>query len=100
MIPILEYGATCWDAFREEQINALEESLEKAAKRAKFTSVSNLEILAQGTKIGRIRTLYKAYTGEPARKAIGDSLQSTYYLLNSKAFDLFPHVRLLPKIET
>jgi hypothetical protein len=31
--PILEYGAACWDPYREGQINALDRVQQKAAKR-------------------------------------------------------------------
>ena len=32
--PILEYGAACWDPYREEQISALDRVQKKAAKFA------------------------------------------------------------------
>ena len=75
MIPILVYGATCWDPFREEQIIALDELQQKAAKFAYLTNVSNWEVLAQCTKKARICAQYKVYSGKQARKVIGDRLQ-------------------------
>jgi hypothetical protein len=78
--PILEYGAACWDLFREGQINALVRVHMKAAKFENFTNESNWKKLAQPKKIACICVLYKAQSGEPAWKAIGDRLQRPYYL--------------------
>ena len=41
---------------------------------------SDWESLAQHRKIARMCGLYKAYTGERARKVIGDRLQAPSYL--------------------
>jgi hypothetical protein len=73
--PILEYGAACWDPYREGQISALERVQRKACKFAYHRTDSNWETLAQRRKIARIVALFKAYTGERAWKAIGDRLQ-------------------------
>jgi hypothetical protein len=78
--PILEYGAACWDPYREGQINALDRVQQKAAKFANHTSDSNWETLAQRRKTARICALFKAYTGERAWKAIGDRLQRPHYV--------------------
>ncbi|KDR24007.1 hypothetical protein L798_07949 [Zootermopsis nevadensis] len=78
--PILEYGAACWDPYREGQINELEQVQKKACKFAYHRSYSNWETLAQRRKIACICALFKAYTGEWAWKAIGDRLQRPYYL--------------------
>ena len=43
--PILEYGAACWDPYREGQIIALDRVQKKAAKFAHHTNSSNWEIL-------------------------------------------------------
>jgi hypothetical protein len=52
----------------------------KAAKFANLTNNSNWETLAQRTKIAaRICAIYKAYSGEPAWKAIGDRPERSYY---------------------
>jgi hypothetical protein len=67
--PILEYGAACWNPYRECQINALYCVQNKAAKFAHLRR-----------KIARMCALYKAYTGERARKAIRDRLQAPSYL--------------------
>jgi len=39
--PILQYGAACWDPYREGQISALDWVQKKAAKFAHHTSSSN-----------------------------------------------------------
>jgi hypothetical protein len=64
--PILEYGASCWDPYRESQINALDGVQNKVAKSANHTNDSGWKTLAQGRKRARICVLFKAYTGERA----------------------------------
>jgi hypothetical protein len=71
--PILEYGAACWDTYRECQISALARVQNKAAKFEHQSGDSNWGSLTQRRKITRMCALYKAYTGERAWKAIGDS---------------------------
>ena len=78
--PILEYGAACWDPYRECQISALDRVQNKAAKFAHHSGGSDWESLAQRRKIARMRALYKAYTGDRAWMAIGDRLQAPSYL--------------------
>ena len=39
--PILEYGAACWDLYREGQINTLDRVQKKAAKFAHHTNSPN-----------------------------------------------------------
>jgi len=78
--PILEYGAACWDSYREGQIIALDRVQKKAAKFAYHTKSSNWETLASRRKLSRIYGLFKAYSGEQAWKAIGDRLQRPHYL--------------------
>ena len=78
--PILEYGAVCWDPYRECQISALDRVQNKAAKFAHHWGGSDWESLAQHRKIARKCAFYKAYTGEKAWKAIGDRLQAPSYL--------------------
>jgi len=78
--PILEYGAACWDPYRECQISALDRVQNKAAKFAHLSGGSDWESLAQRRKIVRTCALYKAYTGDRAWKAIGDRLQAPSYL--------------------
>jgi len=77
---ILEYGATCWDPYREGQITALDRVQKKAAKFAHHTNSSNWETLASRRKLSRICALFKAYSGERAWKAIADRLQRPHYL--------------------
>ena len=40
---ILEYGAACWNPYREGQISALNRVQKKVAKFAHYTSSSNWE---------------------------------------------------------
>ena len=51
---ILEYGAVCWDPFREGQINALQWVQKKAHKFANLTNDSNWERLAERRKLAHI----------------------------------------------
>jgi hypothetical protein len=78
--PIFEYGVACWDPCREGQICALDRVQKKAAKYAYYMSESNWETLLQRRKIARVCALFKAYSGERARKFIGDRLQRPNYL--------------------
>jgi len=78
--PILEYGAACWDPYKKGQISALDTVQKKAAKFAHYTNISNWETLASRRKLSRTCALFKAYSGERARKAIGDRLQRPHYL--------------------
>jgi hypothetical protein len=78
--PIFEYGAACWDPYREGQIYASDRVQKKAAKFAYHMSESNWKTLSQRRKIARICTLFKEYSGERAWKFIGDRLQRPNYL--------------------
>ena len=78
--PILEYGAACWDPYREGKIIALDRVQKKAANYAYNTNSSNRETLASRRKLSRICALFKAYSRERARKATGDRLQRPHYL--------------------
>jgi hypothetical protein len=78
--PILEYGAACWDPYREGQITALDRVQKKEAEFAHHTNSWNWETLASRRKLSRICTLFKPYSGERAWKAIGDRLQRPHYL--------------------
>jgi len=78
--PILEYGAVCWDPFREGHISALDRVQKKAAKFAHHTNNPKWETLASRRKLSRICGLFKAYSGESAWKAIGDRLERPHYL--------------------
>ena len=59
MRPILEYGAACWDPYREGQINALDCVPRKAGRFANHTNVSVWETLTQRKKIARVCALLK-----------------------------------------
>jgi len=78
--PILEYGAACWDPYREGQISALDSVQKKAAKFAHHKNSPNWETLASRRKLSHICTLFKAYSGERAWKPIGDRLEWPHYL--------------------
>jgi len=78
--PILEYGAACWDPYREGQVIALDRVQKEAAKFAHYTNNPNWETLASRRKLSRICALFKAYSGEPTWKPIGDRLQRPHYL--------------------
>jgi hypothetical protein len=75
--PILEYGAACWDPYREGQIRALDRVQKKAANFAHHMDKPNWEILASRRKLSRICALFKAYCGERTWKAIGDITPAT-----------------------
>ena len=78
--PILEYGAACWDPYRERQIIVLDRVQKKVAKFAHHTNSSNWETLASRRKLSRICAVFKVYSGERAWKAIGNKLQRPHYL--------------------
>jgi hypothetical protein len=78
--PILEYGASYWDPYREGQITASNRVQKKAAKFAYHTNSSNWETLASRRKLSRICALFKSYSGERAWKAIGERLKQPRYL--------------------
>jgi len=78
--PILEYGAACWDPYMECQMSASDHVQNKAAKFVDHLGDSEWESLVQRRKIACMCALYKAYTGERARKAKGDRLQAPSYL--------------------
>jgi hypothetical protein len=78
--PILEYGAPCWDPYREGQIYALGRVQKKAAKFAYRTRESNWKTLSQRRKLSRVCALFKAYSGERAWKFLGERLQRPKYL--------------------
>ena len=78
--PILEYGAACWDPYRERQINALDRVQKKAAKFAHHKNSPNWETLASRKKLSRICGLFKAYSGKRVWKPISDRLKRPHYL--------------------
>jgi hypothetical protein len=78
--PILEYGAVCWDPYGEGQVSYLNRVQKRAVKFGNNTNETGWETLSQRRMIARICALFKAYTGGPAWKAIGDRLLKTCYL--------------------
>jgi len=78
--PILEYGAACWDPYREGQITALDRVQQKGVKFAHQTNISNWETLASRRKLSRICALFKAHPGERAWRSVGDRLQRPHHL--------------------
>jgi len=77
--PVLEYGSACWDPCRG-QINALDRVQKRAAQFTNHTMDSDWETLAQCRTIARLRTLFKAYSGQRAWKATRDRLRRACYL--------------------
>jgi hypothetical protein len=77
---IPEYGASCWDPYREGQINALDRVQKKAAKFFHHKISPNWESLVSRRKVSRLCALYKAYCGKREWKDIGDSLKRPHYL--------------------
>jgi len=78
--PNLEYGAACWDPYREGKINALDRVQKKVAKFVHHKISPNWESLASRRKVSRLCALYKAYCGERAWKDKGDSFKRPHYL--------------------
>ena len=78
--PILEYGATCWDPYREGQISALDRVQKKAVKFTHHKNSPSWETLASRRKLSRICAPFKAYSGERAWKPIGDRLEQPHYV--------------------
>jgi hypothetical protein len=78
--PILEYGAVCWDPYKEDQLSALNRVQKRAAKFGNNTNETGWETLPQRRMIARICALFKGYTGGPAWKALGDRLLKPCYL--------------------
>jgi hypothetical protein len=72
--PTLEYGAVCWDPYRESKVSALHRVQKKAAKFSNNINESVWETLAQRKLIVRICAKFKSYTRGQAWKAIGNRL--------------------------
>ena len=77
--PILGYGASRWDPYRDGQINASDRVQKKAAKYANHTNDLAWETLSQARKIAHICALLEAYTGEREWNSIGNGLKGTCY---------------------
>ena len=73
--PILEYGAACWDPYREGQTRELDKVQKKATKFAHHSSSLKWETVASRRKLSRLCFLYKAFSGERAWKATGNRLE-------------------------
>ena len=78
--PVLKYGATCWDPYREGQINVLDRVHMKAAQFNNHTKGSVWETLAQHRTTACLCALFKAYSGDWAWKAIRNRLGRPSYL--------------------
>jgi hypothetical protein len=78
--PILEYGAVCWDPYRQGQISALNRVQARAAKFANNTHQTGWEALEDRRFVSRLCALLKAYTGIRAWEAIGDRILRPCYL--------------------
>jgi hypothetical protein len=64
--PILEYGALCWDPYREGQIGALNRVQGRAAEFANNADQTGWESLEERRKVSRLCALFKAYKGRRA----------------------------------
>ena len=78
--PILEYGAACWDPYREGQKRELDRVQRKAVKFAYHTNTPKWEPLESRRKLARLGALYKAFRGERAWKGIENRLKRPHYL--------------------
>jgi hypothetical protein len=78
--PVLEYGAACWDPCTEGQINALDQVQIKAAQFINHAKDFDWKTLAQFRMIAHSCTLFKAYSGKQASKAVSERLRRIYYL--------------------
>ena len=67
--PILESGVGCWDPYREGQVSALNRVQKRATKFANINE-SGWETLAERGLIARMCTLFQAYKGGRAWKAM------------------------------
>jgi hypothetical protein len=66
MVPVLEYGNTCWNPYREGQINASDRVQNKAAIFVHNRSGSSWKTLAERGKIVGIYLLFIDYMKERA----------------------------------
>jgi len=78
--PILEYGAACWDPYREGQISPLDRVQKKAAKFAHHKNSPNWGTLASLRKLSRICALFRPYSGECAWEPIVGRLERPHHL--------------------
>jgi hypothetical protein len=73
-------GLSAGTRYRKGKINALDRAQNKVAKFANDTKYLGWETLAKRKKVASICALFKAYTGERARKSIGNRLKGPCYL--------------------
>ena len=71
---ILVYGAAYSDPCTKGQINALDQVQMKAAQFTNHAKDFDWETLSQRRMIAHLCTLFKAYSGKQAWKAISDRL--------------------------
>ena len=62
--PKLEYGAVCWDPYREGQVSALNRVQKRAAKFANNIKESGWETLAQRRLVARLCALSRHTPGD------------------------------------
>ena len=77
--PIDEYGAVCWDRYREGQVSALNGVEKRDAKFANNINESGWESLALRRLIARICAHFKTCTEGRTWKAIGDRFLNPCY---------------------
>ena len=71
--PILEYGAACWDPYRESQICELDRV------HRKLLSLLTSQIIRNREQWPRVGRLYEAYCGERVWKDVGGRLERPQY---------------------
>ena len=57
--PIVEYGAACWDPYREGQIGGIDRAQNRAAKLTYHANRPNWETLASRRNLSRICAIQK-----------------------------------------
>ena len=69
--PILEYGAVCWDTYREGQVRVLNRVQKRAAKSANNINETGWDTLAQRRMITRICAITRHTSGDGLGKRQG-----------------------------
>jgi len=77
--PIFEYGAACWDPYREGETHVLDRLQKKSAKFAYYMKESIWKNLSQRRKLSRVCAFFKAYFGVRAWKATCERLRLPHY---------------------
>jgi len=78
--PILEYGAVCWDPYREGHVSDLNRLQKRGVEFSNNINESGWKTSAQRRLIARICAFFKIFIGVRTWKAIEDGLLKTCYL--------------------